>query len=183
VYSAFFEAGPDLSYSARAFRRGRPFPTYAELMTATDDAGIPRSFLASEEGYLALRELQRRNLVIPVVGDFAGSKALKGVAACLSARGLTVAAFYTSNVEFYLFRSDAWRSFYGNLAALPVNRRSVLVRSIFRGFGRGYPGAGLAGRLQLDPIADLVGAFRGGEITSYADLLARSKDEDGMFTP
>jgi hypothetical protein len=142
-------------------------------MTATDDQGIPRSFLANEENYLALRELQRRNLIIPVVGDFAGSKALKGVAAQLTERRLTVTAFYASNVEFYLFRSDGWSRFYGNLAALPVDGRSVLVRSIFRGFGMGYPGTGMAGRLQLDPIEDLVRAFRQGEISSYADLLAR----------
>jgi len=172
-YSAFFESGPDLSYSPRAFRRGRPFPSYAELMTATDDQGIPRSFLANEENYLALRELQRRNLIIPVVGDFAGNKALTGIAARLRERRLTVTVFYASNVEFYLFRSDGWSRFYGNLAALPVDGRSVLVRSIFRGFGMGYPGTGMAGRLQLDPIEDLVRAFRQGEISSYADLLAR----------
>ena len=51
------------------------------------------------------------------------------VAAYLGGRGLTVAVFYTSNVESYLFRSDDWRSFYTNVALLPVDRRSVLVRS------------------------------------------------------
>jgi hypothetical protein len=178
VYRAFFEGGPDLRYSSRSIRRGRPFPTIAELMTAVDDQGVPRSFLANEESYLAVREMQRRNLVVPVVGDFAGGKALKAVAAYLAARGLTVTAFYTSNVEFYLFRTDDWRSFYGNVAALPVDRRSVLVRSVFRGlggFGLGYPGTGLEGRLALDPIEDLVAAFRRGQIAGYGDIVARSK--------
>jgi hypothetical protein len=118
-----------------------------------------------------------------VVGDFAGSKALKSVAAYLGARGLAVTAFYASNVEFYLFRNDDWRQFYGNLATLPTERRSILVRSIFRGFGMGYQGTGLAGRLQLDPIEDLVGAFRRGELASYADLLARPTVESGLFLP
>jgi hypothetical protein len=178
VYSSFFEGGPDLKYSFRSSRRGRPFPSYAELMTAADDLKIPRSFLANEESYQALRELQRRNLIVPVVGDFAGSKALKSVGTYLDARGLTVTAFYTSNVEFYLFRTDEWRSFYSNMAALPVDRRSVLVRSVFRGFGgfgMSYPGTGLEGRLVLDPIEDLVSAFRRGEIASYGDVVARSK--------
>jgi len=175
VYSAFFEAGPELKYSFRSSRRGRPFPTYAELMTAADDLGVPRSFLANEDSYQEVRELQRRNLVIPVVGDFAGSKAVKAVAVYLRARGFVVTAFYASNVEFYLFRNDGWRSFYGNVAALPVDHRSVLVRSAFRGFGMGYPGTSLEGRLQLDPIEDLVTAFRRGGISSYGDLLARSK--------
>ena len=178
VYTAFSEAGPDLKYSFRSSRHGRPFPSYTELMTATDDQGVPRSFLANEESYQALRELQRRNLIVPVVGDFAGSKALKAVAAYLAARGLTVTAFYTSNVEFYLFRNDDWRRFYSNLAALPVDRRSVLVRSVFRGFrgfGMNYPGASLEGRLVLDPIEDLVAVFRRGEIASYGDVITRSK--------
>jgi hypothetical protein len=197
VYDAFFEAGPDLSYSNRSGRRGRQFPSYAELMAAADDTGVVRSYLANEENYQALRELQQRNLVIPVVGDFAGPKAFKAVGGYLAGRGLTVTALYASNVEFYLFRNDVWRAFYGNVAALPIDRRSVLVRSLFRGLGGGgmpYPGGsmpyaggsmpyagggqpfsrgGMLGRLVLDSIEDLVGAFRRGEIASYADVLAR----------
>ncbi len=184
VYSAFFEAGPDLKYSNRFGRGGgRQFPSYAELMAAADDAGVARSYLANEENYQTLRDLQRRNLVIPVVGDFAGHQALRAVGAYLAGRGLTVTALYASNVEFYLFRNDAWRSFYANVAALPADRRSVLVRSLSRGFGGGgmpYPGGampfsrgGMLGRLMLDPIEDLVAAFQRGEISSYADLLAR----------
>jgi hypothetical protein len=181
VYSAFFEAGPALQYSHGSSRRGRPFPTFAELMTAMDDQGVARSFLAREESYETLREMQRRNLIIPVVGDFAGNRALKSVAAYLGGRALTATVFYASNVESYLFRNDDWRIFYGNLAALPVDRRSVLVRSVFGGFGgfggagADYPGTGRPGSLQLDPLEDLAAAFRRGEVSSYGDLLARSK--------
>jgi hypothetical protein len=175
VYSAFFEAGPDLRYSYRSSRRGRPFPSYAELMTATDEEGIPRSYLANEDNYQAVRDLQQRNLIIPVVGNFAGTKALKAVAGYLGACRLTVAALYASNVEFYLFRNDEWRSFYSNMAALPVDSRSVLVRSAFRGRGMSYPGSSMEGRLVLDPIEALVAAYRRGDITNYGDVLARSK--------
>jgi hypothetical protein len=183
VYSAFFEAGPDLTYSMGGGRRGRAFPSYAELMLAADDAGVARSYLANEESYQVLRDLQQRNLVIPVVGDFSGPKALRAVGAYLAGRGLTVTALYASNVESYLFRNDVWRSFYGNLAALPADGRSVLVRSLSRGFGWrsmtypapgvAYPGGGMDGRIVLDSIEDLVGAFRRGEISTYADVLAR----------
>lgn len=175
VYSAFFEAGPDLRYSFRSIRRWRPFPTYADLMTATDDHGIARSFLANETTYRTLRELQQRNLIVPVVGDFSGTWALRSVASYLGNRGLTVAAFYTSNVEFYLFRGDEWRSFYSNLATLPVDRRSVLVRSVFRGSGMRSLGYGMEGRLVLDPLEDLATAYRLGRITSYGDLVERSR--------
>ncbi len=178
VYSAFFEAGPALQYSYGSSRRGRPFPTFAELMTATDDQGIARSFLAREESYGTVREMQRRNLIVPVVGDFAGTRALKSVAAYLGGRGFTATVFYASNVESYLFRNDDWRIFYGNVSALPFDRRSVLIRSVFGGFGGAgadYPGTGRPGSLQIDPLEDLAAAYRRGEISSYGDLLARAK--------
>ena len=196
VYDAFYENGPDIRYSTRSFRRGRPFPNYAELMTATDAQGAVRSFLATEDAYRAVRDLQARNLVVPVVGDFAGDRAIKAVGSFLRDNGLTVAAFYTSNVEMYLFRNEDWQAFYRSLGTLPIDSRSVLVRSVFRGggmgsfgFGTGLPGPGMGGpppgppgpgtglgeRLRLDPIGSLVAAVRRGEISSYADLVAREK--------
>ena len=45
----------------------------------------------------------------------------------------------------------------------------------FGGAGADYPGTGRPGSLQLDPLQDLAAAFRRGEISSYGDLLARSK--------
>jgi len=183
VYSAFFEAGPGLQYSFGSNRRGRPFPTFAELMTAVDAQGNARSFLATDEDYQVLRELQRRNLIIPVVGNFGGGKALKSVGSHLSARGFKVSVFYTSNVESYLFRTEDWRGFYDNLSSLPTTDRSVLVRSIFGRYGYGgppLPGAspspnGRSESLHLDPIEDLVAAFLRGEVSTYDDLIARSK--------
>jgi hypothetical protein len=187
VYSAFFEAGPALTYSMSGGRGGRGFPTYADLMLAADDAGVARSYLATETSYQVLRDLQRRNLIIPVVGDFSGPKAFKAVGAQVSRRGLTVRALYASNVESYLFRNDVWRGFYENLAALPTDRLSVVVRSLSRGFGGrglgfpggggypgpgGFPGGGM-GRLVLDPIDDLLSAVRRGEVATYSDVLAR----------
>ena len=38
-----------------------------------------RSFLASEENFTLLKELETKNLLVPVVGNFAGPKALRGV--------------------------------------------------------------------------------------------------------
>jgi hypothetical protein len=192
VYEAFFESGPDIRYSMRSFRRGRPFPNFAELMTATDDRGGFGSFLADEARYRAVRDLQVRNLVIPVVGDFAGERALAAVGGYLREHGLVVTAFYASNVEQYLFRGDGWETFARNLSALPINGRSVLVRSVFSGFGQGWPGgsstvpgpgpgglgapgARLDGQIQLDPIGDLLAAVRRGAVGSYADLVARPK--------
>ena len=57
VYEAFFEGGPELTYSFSVGRQGRAgyfgrrMPTYAELMAEADALGTHRSYLASEENY------------------------------------------------------------------------------------------------------------------------------------
>jgi hypothetical protein len=180
VYTAFFEEGPALQYSFGAWRRARPFPTFAELMTATDDRGIVGSFLATEETYGAIRDLQRRNLIVPVVGDFAGGRALQSVASYLKGRGFTMTVLYTSNVEQYLFRSEDWRNFYANVALFPVATQSVLVRSVFNRnvdpfIVSGGPWPWRRGTLHLDPIESLNRSFERGEIASYQQILARSR--------
>src|SRR5205085_444136 len=62
VYGAFFSAGPDLNYSFSSGYggqfNGRRMPSYAELMTAADSAGVRRSYLASEENFRLLRQME-----------------------------------------------------------------------------------------------------------------------------
>ena len=43
-------------------------------MLATDSDGRPRGYLASEESFAYLKDLESRNLVVPVVGNFAGRR-------------------------------------------------------------------------------------------------------------
>lgn len=194
IYEAFFVAGPGISYSFGSFRGGQSFPTYAELMTAGD--ALTGSYLASEEAYRRVRELQLRNLVVPVVGDFSGSRTLAGIGAFLRARGLTVAVFYASNVEMYLFRGEGWKQFYSNVSSLPIDTRSILVRSVFSGFGRGFfgggfgtpgsssgpagPGPGMqgggsSGVLWTDAIESLLADVARGDVSTYGELLARMR--------
>ena len=58
---------------------GRKQPTYADLMVATDGDGQSRSFLSTEESFGFLKDLESRNLLVPVVGNFAGPKAIRAV--------------------------------------------------------------------------------------------------------
>ena len=125
VYHAFY---------ARGFRL-RPLPTYAELMTETDEAGVNRSYLATEAGFAFLKELESKNLVVPVVGDFGGPKAIRAVGAYLKAHGATVTAFYLSNVEQYLYQDNKWTAFCRNVATLPLDGSSTFIRSSSRGGG------------------------------------------------
>ena len=134
IYHAFYAYGPELRYSSRGGRFGRPFgrrgqPTYADLMVANDGQGQQRSYLASEETFLFLKELEARNMLVPVVGDFGGPKAIRAVGQYLKENGATVSAFYLSNVEQYLIQDDIWTNFCGNAATLPLDETSTFIRS------------------------------------------------------
>ena len=134
----------------------RPSPTYADLMTSTDAAGVPRSFLSSEDRFAFMKDLESRNLVIPVVGNFEGPKALRAIAAYVKSVGGTVSAFYLSNVEQYL---GSWETFCRNVAALPLDAHSTFIRSA-QGGGFG-PGGGFVS--SLGAMADEVKGCQGAE--------------------
>ena len=143
VYSSFFEAGPDINYGYRFGAAGafRPmYSTYAQIQTLTNAAGVNMAFLANEANYQYLRTLHKKNLIIPVVGDFAGPKAIRGVGEYLKKHDAKVMAFYLSNVEQNLFRGfdDAAR-FYKNVETLPIDSTSTFIRSVppNNGFGGG----------------------------------------------
>jgi len=181
VYKAFYEGGPDLNYSFPngGFFRGGNFPTYADLMSETDGHGEHRSYLASEDQFKVIREIEKNNAIVPLVGNFAGPKALRAVGGYLRQHNATVSAFYTSNVEMYLFQQgDDWKKFYGNVATLPVTEKSTFIRSVSnRGlrfqFRNSAPGARASTR--LNPIADLIRAYQAGRIDGYYDVIAMSK--------
>ena len=112
---------------------------------------------------------------MPIVGDFAGEKALRAVGRYITTHGGTVNYFYTSNVEQYLFQNDAYRRYYTNVATLPLATQSTFIRSFFdRGFY--YPPGVITPDLHsvqlLDPIQGLLKAFAAGEITTYQHVVA-----------
>jgi hypothetical protein len=178
VYRAFFVDGPDLRYSSPRQAVGADwFPSYARLMAATDLDGQNHGYLATEQSFRTLREFEQRNLLVPIVGDFAGPKAIRAVAAYLKAHGATVDYFYTSNVEQYLFQGDAWARYCDNVAALPQDERSTFIRAYFdRGFR--YPPGIVTPDLHsvplLDPIVSFLTAVRAGQVRTYADLVGRT---------
>lgn len=169
VLTSFFYAGPSLAYSNAG--RGR-YPTYQDLMAASDREGQQRSYLASETLYGRLRSMALRNLIVPVVGDFAGPKALRDVGAFLKAHNAVVGTIYTSNVEQYLFQYDTWRAYYANVGVLPIDEHSTFVRSCFTAC---MTPAGSRSVQLLDPVAALLRDVTGGRIVSYYDLLSRSE--------
>jgi hypothetical protein len=140
VYKKFFWYGPSINYSSSGNGfGGRTQPSYADLMTATDGNGQTRSYLATEESFAFLKDLETKNLLVPVVGNFAGPKAIRAVGKYLKEKSATVSAFYLSNVEQYLYQDGLWRDFCRNAAALPLDDASLFIRATRGGrYGAGY---------------------------------------------
>jgi len=128
VYRSFRQDGLDISYRMDDTRGGY-FPTLKDLIIQTDLSNKLGNFLASNEDYDFVRNMHRKNLIIPVVGDFGGKKALRAVGDYLRKNGFTVTAFYTSNVEQYLFQNDSFTAFANNVRTLPITDRSLFIRS------------------------------------------------------
>jgi hypothetical protein len=126
----FFADGPSMMMYQRTDGRaaGRR-PTYSELMTMDDGRGKNWSFLASEASFAFLKDLQTKNLVVPIVGDFGGPKALRSVGRYAREHGMTVTTFYLSNVEQYLRQDGKYEAFCASVASMPLDASSTFVRS------------------------------------------------------
>jgi hypothetical protein len=146
VYHAFYWYGPRIQYSSTGSFGGASQPTYADLMTATDLSGISRSYLANDENFHFMKDLESRNMLVPVVGNFGGPKAIRAVGKYLKEKDAVVSTFYLSNVEQYLRQDNIWGNFCASVAALPLDETSTFIRSVRR-IGDQLPGFGLASEL------------------------------------
>ena len=176
VYRVFFSIGPDLSYdSTNSYAPAGP--TYADLMNFTDARRRNWSYLSSEENFRFVKEMQRKNLIVPLVGDFAGPKAIRSVAQYLKDHDTKVNTFYLSNVEMYILASPQWRSFCMNVASLPVDRSSVFIRFLLGRYAYAISPQGFGPRnvSVLSPMIDVLTGVTKGYPPSYYDLIRASK--------
>ncbi len=178
VYSWFYHAGPNLSYNMNQGGGGyrSRYPTYSALMLETDGSGAHRSYLANEANFRVVKEMEEKNLIVGITGNFTGPKALRAVGEYVRERHATITAFYVSNVEFYLFRQgDDWRKFYGNVATLPLDSQSTFIRSLSQGYGF-RPGSPNGEQVELlCSMEGLLKAFNEGRIAYYMDMINLSK--------
>ena len=148
VYWHFYWDGMRINYNSSNANNGRGGGTRcrctATLMLLTDGAGVSRYYLSTEESYRFLKDLETRNMFVPVVGNFAGPKALRAVGKYIRDHGATVSAMYLSNVEQYLTQDGIWNYFCANVASMPLDESSTFIRSV-RGGGAG--GSGLVNQL------------------------------------
>jgi len=127
VYRNYDQFGPAINYTSSV--NGRTgIGSYAVIVASTDADGRERTFLANEENFGIVKAIQAKNLIVPVVGDFAGPKALRAIGSYLKDRRATVSAFYVSNVESYLKTNGSWQTFCANVASMPLDASSVFIR-------------------------------------------------------
>jgi hypothetical protein len=171
VYQSFRAEGLEIAFRLDG-NWGGYFPSFRELIVQTDLNGKVGHFLAVADDYNFVREMHRKNLIIPVVGDFGGTKALAGIGDYLRKHGLTVTAYYLSNVEQYLFDGSSFDGFARNVKKLPITDQSLFIRAVFN--MRYQHPAGLPGHLSTTLLQQMTvflkdydeGAYRG-----YGDVI------------
>jgi len=153
--SNYYQFGPSINYSSSLSanvpptivgaiggnRGGNNGVTYASLMMSEDGHGQYRSYLANEENFAYVKDMESRNLIIPVVGDFGGNKAIRAAGRYLKSIDAMVSTFYLSNVEQFLVQDNKWDTFCSSVMTLPIDESSYFIRS---GRGRsGFAGGGV----------------------------------------
>jgi hypothetical protein len=172
-HQRFIESGLALRFQSA----GRPpqwnYPTYGGMLVDRDSGGRQAHFLATEEGFQFVRDLQARDLVIPVVGDLSGSSAVGKIGKAIATRGEKLMTFYVSNVEFYLFSDGTFGQFVANLKRIPHADDAVLIRSFFGRAGLVPTRRGDNSTSQVQRVDDLLTNVAAGRVRSYADLASR----------
>jgi hypothetical protein len=176
IYKNFRTWGFEVGFDT-GIRGGRGFsrsPNLRELLAKRDLNGKQGNFLASTDDYDFVRSLQRKNLIIPVVGDFAGKKALAAVGDYLRKCKLTVSVFYVSNVEMVLLNwgsFEQFADFVKNVKKLPANDRTLLIRSCFSYYGHPARLPGYQFCSFLQKLSVYLQDFDEGRYRSYIDLI------------
>ncbi len=176
MMNAFRMAGPS---SLKGFG-DTTNPNYAQLMAATDLEGHQQSYIANEANFRIVKELERQNLVVPLVGDFAGDTAIAGIGQYLKEHSAVANVFYVSNVERYLFeQGQHGRQFYSNVAKLPLDSASTFVRSVTSDIsirlGIPIPESTAKWRTFLFSVNDCLEGVTSGRIQAYRDLFVGAR--------
>ena len=176
IHSRFADAGLDLQYESLNRPSRRNYPTFRDLILERDLEGNQGNYFASEDDFQFVKSLHARNLIVPVVGNVAGDKALRAIGRDIAARGERVSVLYLSNVEFYLMREGSFEAFAENAKTLPRNERSVIIRSYFNGpYSYGHPQwvPGYFSTQILQTLESFATEYTRGGYTDYLALVTR----------
>jgi len=176
VQRAFYSAGLDIRYSSYHRPPRSIYPPYRDLLLETDLVGNQQNYFNSEDDFQFLKKLEDQDLIVPVVGDLSGPQAMKAIGQYLSEIKERVSAYYVSNVEFYLQRQGTFDKFIENLRALPIDNRSVIIRSYFNYYAPAHPQAepNHFSTQLMEKIEDLIKQCASGECDSYTDIVTKN---------
>jgi hypothetical protein len=173
-HDAFIAEGPSLRFTSYGRAPAAGYPDFAQLATERDLTGRQSGFLATEDAFQFVKSLEDRNLLIPAVGNFAGSKSFDAVAKWMSANREKLSALYTSNVEQYLVRDGGFDIFAANVLRLPRDGKSVIIRSCFNAC-RGAHSHAVNGyySVQMTQLVDSFAALRASRrLSGYYDVVS-----------
>ncbi len=170
VFKSFRTEGLDIAFRIDGSFSSY-FPSLKDLILQPDQHGKLGNFLAAAEDYEFVRGMHRKNLIIPVVGNFGGTKALSAVGDYLRKNGVTVMAFYTSNVEQYLFDDNLFGAFANNVRKLPINEKSLIIRSVSQRYSHPAVLAGHRSTTFLQQMTVFLKDFDAGRYQTYRELI------------
>jgi hypothetical protein len=176
IHKAFYSAGMDIRYSSHNRPPRSIYPTYRDLLLERDLTDQMNNYLNSEDDFQFVKKLQQQDLIVPAVGDLAGPMAFKAIGKYISEMKERVSAFYVSNVEFYLHRQGIFDKYVENLKALPIDNRSMIIRSYFNYYApphRQAEGNHFSTQL-LQRVDDLIKQCQSGECDTYEDVVNKN---------
>jgi len=176
VQRAFFSAGLDIRYSSYHRPPRSIYPPYRDLLLETDLAGAQQNYFNSEDDFQFLKKLEDQDMIVPIVGDLSGPQAMKAIGQYIAEIKERVSAFYVSNVEFYLQRQGTYDKFIENVKTLPIDSRSVIIRSYFNYYAPAHPQAepNHFSTQLMERIDDLVKQCAAGDCDSYNDIVTKN---------
>lgn len=172
-HEEFMREGLELRFSSYGRSNRSAYPSLRSLITARDLAGGMTGFLASEDSWRLIKTMHAANRIVPIVGNLGGDHAFPELAAELRARRLRLSALYVSNAELYMWRDGVFPQFARTVSALPMDGKSVIIRSYFDRSATRHPLA-VPGHMSvqlLQRAQDFVRRFRAGDIKSYWDVV------------
>lgn len=176
-HQEFIDAGLSLVFQARGQPVRDYYPNLRTLLRETDGTSRKRAFLASDPDFQFVRSLEGKDLVVPVVGDVSGRRAMAAIAAEIRTRGESLSAFYISNVEYYLFNDGRFAAYVENLKRFPRSATSTIIRSVFpSGFPMPLPQSvpGFYSTSLVQPLGTMLADLAAGKYYNYRDLVYAS---------
>jgi hypothetical protein len=177
IHRAFYSAGLEIRYSSYHRPPRSIYPTYRDLLLERDLDGNLSNYFNSEDDFQFLKKMQAEDRIVPVVCDLSGPKALKAVGQYLTEIKEKVSALYVSNVEFYLVRQGTFDRFVENLKSLPIDNRSMIIRSYFNYYPSSSHPQAIGDHFStqlLQRIEDLLRLCSSGECENYTDIVTKS---------